>query len=315
MGRNDKIERVRLPTLHFIVTEFARNRLTGVRPDTERRLTVDEPHFTATSKIRRRIECNRTQRSISIGSQRNGHNTAQVLKGKPDIRKVAVLHRRISSHRSRTLGDIVRRPVYIVILHRVQRNLLRGARRTVVQSIELSTVDTLFVTHNFENRIRSIRSGFQTVQQQPLRLLLAPDGNTIARRPKRFNLFTRTELNVFEIRARRRQACRDLGQRDEIVIPGRSGIHFSDIIRAGGHHQCRTCNHPKFFHDFTVNLELDNVIPTRRLRNHPSCPILRKQTLRSRSTRQIPPRPLHRQSQFRGPDIPPPLFCKVLISK
>ena len=72
---------------------------------------------------------------------------------------------------------------------------------------------------------------------------------------------------------------------------------------------------PKFFHNFTVNLELDNVIPTRRLRNYPSYPILRKQTLRSRSTRQIPPRPLHRQSQFRGPDIPPPLFCKVLISK
>jgi len=85
-------------------------------------------------------------------------------------------------------------------------------------------VDTLFVTHNFENRIRSIRSGFQTVQQQPLRLLLAPDGNTIARRPKRFNLFTRTELNVFEIRARRRQACRDLGKRDEIVFPAGAGF-------------------------------------------------------------------------------------------
>jgi len=64
----------------------------------------------------------------------------------------------------------------------------------------------------------------------------------------------------------------------------------------------------EIFNNFTVNLELDNVIPTRRLRNYPSYPILRKQTLRSRSTRQIPPRPLHRQSQFRGPDIPPPSF-------
>ena len=29
----------------------------------------------------------------------------------------------------------------------------------------------------------------------------------------------------------------------------RRGAHRRISIRAGGHHQCRTCNYPKFFHD------------------------------------------------------------------
>ena len=149
-GRNHKIERCRGTAFYFLITEFARNRTACVRRDTERRHTVDKSHFTATGKIRRRSERDRRQGGIDIGSHRNGHNTAQVLKGELDIRKVAVLYRCISSHRGRTLGNIVRRPVYIVILHRTQRNLLRCTRRTVVQSIELGTVNTLFAAHDFE---------------------------------------------------------------------------------------------------------------------------------------------------------------------